>query len=445
VAANGPATNKGSPKEDSELGREGLLDAIDAEIAQREGAVTRHGISSWTVIGALVGLFWMALNEALERDYVWLNVALVVFVAHWYLGVVLSYWEKAFFSPIETKLQSPSKLSVNQLLIQTRLGSGLLAFYCIEMLGLCALSAYLGVHGFWQLSALSLPLYLLMLFLLVLLWVYMQLKIPFEFSTTAKANRRGVLMRILVIAWIAALLLSGTEAALGATDLSRNEVRLGLILAGTWSVFGLGLRLTRPAPGLEELRTLRTKLGFGSVDLGKARQDIKTILFGTPQEAYVANKAEQVLAELRTCNEICDRTIARIERAADLSERVRTALGDTKVADAVVSEFQASFRHIPKAFDAIEQHFRMAIEFRRKLDIRIEAARRLLELDGRTLESMLSRVDEAVLETCEARARIGHTYTRLRPAIDYLVDFQRKTQSSKKFSKLEIFSELFRD
>ena len=167
---------------------------------------------------------------------------------------------------------------------------------------------------------LSLPLYALGLLLMVLAWVFTRLKPPFEIPASPNTPKRSTLPTILVVTWMLAMVIAGLEALRAQPDLSKNDVRLGLILAGAWTLFGLGLRLNRSAPGLEELRALRTKLAFGAIDPTGARQEANTILFGSPQEQYFLKKAQQVLFELRACIQVSTRETARIQRWAELSD-----------------------------------------------------------------------------------------------------------------------------
>src|SRR3954464_8394932 len=69
----GPATNL-----PEKLDRKELLAAVDYEISQREGAISRHGINMWALIGGLVALGWADLLEVTERSHDW-NVVLLVF------------------------------------------------------------------------------------------------------------------------------------------------------------------------------------------------------------------------------------------------------------------------------------------------------------------------------------------------------------------------------
>jgi hypothetical protein len=78
-----PEANQGSSLPGEQVGRDELLGALDSEIAERESEVSRLGLSSWGLAGALVGAGWMTLEEIWENPHK-LTETLLVFLPHIY-------------------------------------------------------------------------------------------------------------------------------------------------------------------------------------------------------------------------------------------------------------------------------------------------------------------------------------------------------------------------
>src|SRR5438128_2043664 len=78
-----------------DLTRQELLGAIDYEISHRQTAASRHGITVWTIIGAVIAVLWTAVNETMDNVHFWRNVALVFFAGRWTLGLLTWPWTKS--------------------------------------------------------------------------------------------------------------------------------------------------------------------------------------------------------------------------------------------------------------------------------------------------------------------------------------------------------------
>ena len=68
--------------------REDLLKALDSEITDRETEMSRLGLSNWGLIGALVGVLWMTVNEFLDNRHNTTETLLVFLTGFVAIGVL---------------------------------------------------------------------------------------------------------------------------------------------------------------------------------------------------------------------------------------------------------------------------------------------------------------------------------------------------------------------
>jgi len=186
-----------------------------------------------------------------------------------------------------------------------------------------------------------------------------------------------------------------------------GDARLGSMLAALAVVISLAVRIMRPPAGLPQLRSLRSRLGFGLVGVPAARAEAETILLGPPRENYVASKAEGVISSLKESVRVCEDLSARMDRIISLEQALQAKAGDEKLIQAAAEELRGLFKRMTSDIKSEELHLTQAKRLRRDLDKRVEIARFMVDIPPAQLQAVLSRVDEALLQSNTARVQMA--------------------------------------
>jgi hypothetical protein len=127
------------------LERKDVLAAIDYEIAHRESALSRHGLSTWGVVAAIVALLWSTTNETLSPGHNWTNVLLVFITSSWILGFLSSPWFKTLGIGIQRVLP---KRTAKELILRFGLNEGWVSHQVAHVVLMLAVAIYLWAQGF---------------------------------------------------------------------------------------------------------------------------------------------------------------------------------------------------------------------------------------------------------------------------------------------------------
>src|SRR6266567_3306338 len=250
-----------------DLRRQELLGAIDYEISHRETAASRHGLTVWTIVAAVVALLWAAVNEIVDNIHIWPNVALVLFTGRWGLGLLTLLWTKSLYAALSVGFSPESGLGPKQFVLSKGGHPDLLPYYILEALVMLCLSIYLGIKGFILLSVLASFGQVLVLLFLLVAWVILHVCLPLKLKPSAGTEQQTkhaiyVKTGVYLLLGLALLAVAWSLVPVCHT-LGRADIRLGLLLAALLTLFSVSLRLTSVPLGVDQLRSVRSKLAFG--------------------------------------------------------------------------------------------------------------------------------------------------------------------------------------
>ena len=236
----------------------------------------------------------------------------------------------------------------------------------------------------------------------------------------------------------------GSLVSIKAT-LTSTDIRLGLLFAGILTLFGISLRFVRPAEGVDLLRSLRTRVAFGLIDVLGARKEAENLLLGTPELNFVTTKAETVLAELSAYRTSCNTTTTSLKLVKGLAEKLRACPGEEKILCEITSAFRPEVKKQLSELHAMDRRMQMAIRLRRQLDVRVEAAKRLLSIEPAQLDAVVNGVNTGFKGAVQARQELQEVTASLRPDIEFVLDAQKDVKLPRGPTRAEIVAAIFRD
>jgi hypothetical protein len=430
-----------------ELSRSELLNALDFEISQRETATTRYGITAWGVVAATVALFWAVINDALQSSHIWLNVVLVLFVANWAIGLLTGPWLKGLYIIPSGGPLSSRRLQPQHLLSNAGFTPDMLRYTTWGEISNLTLALYLGHSGFLFLSVTASIVSLLLLSVMALTWVFYYVRIPlFQQHNASPGGFSTRIVQGVTYSMIALVVYAGGRSLMSIqSTLTAADIHLGLLFAGLLTLFGLSLRFVRPAVGVGSLRLLRTRVGFGLIDVQTARGEVENLLLGPPEFNYVTAKAEAVLSALNTDIATCIAAANRWKRMKVLAEKLRASPGDQKVLSEIASEFRPMVKKQVAELNAIDKRCKSTNKLKRQLDMRVETARHFLAIEPDTLSSLVNKVTACVNKADQARKELHEAALGVQPSIDLLCDAQRGVKLPKGPKPIELFTAAFKD
>ncbi len=418
-----------------DLTREELLHAIDFEISQRETLTSKHGINVWGIIGVTVALLWACVNEMAERPHNWTNTLLVFFAAFWCLTQVVSRFTNRLGWGGIVKAKEERGKTLQQVVLLSGVDPGTLPYYFLETDLALALSAYLGTKGFHLLSAVACIFYTLALLLLVVYWLVTRIRVPLETEESVLPPVRSLRHRtVIILFWV--FVFTVVCLAIGTVvrawpNLGKENIRLGCILAALATVISFSVRYCRPPIDLTELRSLRSRLAFGLVDLPKARAEAEGILMGPARQNYLSAKADEVVAALDARTRRAQNVAARMDRVISLAEELKTKPGDAKLLNEASLEMRFAFRRSNSDLNAIAAYLARVQKLRSGLLLRAKVARTTLEFSPQQVNSVLSRVDAAARGSDAALAEVGSRFDRFKSAFERLQELLKDFPGNK--------------
>jgi hypothetical protein len=434
----------------AELTRQELLSAVDFEISHREGAASRHGLTVWTIVAAVVGLLWAAVNEMMDNVHVWRNVVLVFVIGHWGLALLTLGWMKPLNTVLSVGFSSEGGLGPKQLLLREGVHPDLVPYYILGTLLQLCLSVYLGSVGFVLLCVVTSVLPVIALIFLLIAWVVLHVRVPIRLKPGADTERRAKRSTGISFATYSLLGLSFLAAIWSVApvwpSLAKSDIRLGFFLAALLTLFDISLRLTRAPAGVAQLRSVRSRLAFGLVTVAAARAEAESILLGSPQQSYVTGKAGAVITELTEYVRHCDGIIGLCERMGVMADKVKAASGDKRVLGEIASEFRPLFGRIQPECRALDRHGAAAAKLRIQFGKRVEAAKFLLNIKPEVIEVAANEIQAHVDAAEAARRKMADAWNGSRASFNLLCESQRgDIRVPRRLKRSDVFAVLFRD
>jgi hypothetical protein len=167
-------------------------------------------------------------------------------------------------------------------------------------------------------------------------------------------------------------------------------------------------------------------------------------LYGSPEETYLTEKADEVVAELEVFIGLCNRTTEHMETVIEMSTTLR-ASGSAPTVEETVSEFRRLFWNTKRQLDRMDARAKAATKRRVELTKRVDLARLLLDIRPSVVEAILKRVETARNEAQVARQKFGDTAKRYKPALDFVCEIQREVILPRKFTLASACVALFKD
>jgi hypothetical protein len=434
----------------AELTRQELLSAVDFEISHREGAASRYGLTVWTIVAAVVGLLWAAVNETMDNVHLWRNVVLVLVIGQWGLALLTLGWTKPLNTMLSVGFSSEGGLGPKQLLLSEGVHPDLVPYYILGTLLQLCLAVYLGSMGFILLCVVTTVWPVIALILLLITYVVLHVRVPIRLKPDADTERKtkrstGISIAMYFLLGLSFLAAIWSVAPVWPT-LAKSDIRLGCFLAALMTLFDISLRLTRAPAGVSQLRSVRSRLAFGLVSVAAARAEAESILLGSPQQSYVTGKAEAAITELTDYVRHCDVMVALCERVKVLADRVKAASGDKKVLGEIASEFRPLFRKMQTECRALDRLGAAAANLRIQFSKRVEAAKLLLDIKPEVIQASMHEV-QAHVDAAEAvRRKMTDALNSSRASFDLLCESQRgEIRGPQRLKRSDLFAVLFRD
>ncbi len=425
------------------LEKKDVLDAIDCEIAHRESMLSRHGISTWGVMGITAALLWAAVTEALSPSYHNLtNVLLVLLAANWLLAFLSSPWLKAL--GIGRPKDAPTR-RLNELIIRLGFDAHSIPYHAAHAVSLLFLGVYVGFKGFLLLSVTVCAFYSLVILVLGFCWlagrVRMPLMLPSHPKTLQSQFRAAILSRLLILV----VALVPFDALRSVWPVEASDARLGLMLAALASLWSLSISVLRPPTTTDSLREVRSQLSFGEISVEDGKLKAQCILRGSPEEKYLQGKADEIILELTECVRLCnlfgdwEREVIQLADRLPKSGAERLGLRD------IALEYRGLFNRA--ASNAREMRNRMdrVASLRRELGIRAEAAMRMLAMKPALINEIVGNVDVLGRQVDEARLKVLNHDERFRPATELLSQKLKEVLPGGKWSLRDAYTAFFKD
>ena len=426
------------------LTRQEVLSAIDYEIAHRESVLTRHGISTWGIVIAVIALLWTSTVEILSTSHDWTNALLVFLTGHWILGLIATPWVRSMGWGIPLP-PTNRRCTFKEVMVQHGFDMDALPYHIIHIGILMVISIYLGFKGFLVLGITLSIFYGLVVALFCFFWLLCRIRLPLKFQLqnqkSARQSRSMVLFRLL--AAVGAII--PLNALMTVWPVQISDAKLGLILAALYTLFSYSILLIRPPTTTNRLRSLRSRLAFGDVEVDTAKREADCILHGTPEEQYLTDKADEAIADLEEYERLCNSIVERIERVTALSEKLRASASDQVLVHETASEFRLLYDKMRSGMRSMEKHNESANKLLAELRLRIETSKILLNIKPEIIASIQGRVDTYVKAAAAARKHFAEKTEQFGPALNFLCESLKGLKSPRKLTISDAYSAFFRD
>jgi hypothetical protein len=423
------------------LGKKDVLDAIDYEIEHRESALSRHGLSTWGVIAAIVALLWTTTNETLSPGHNWTNVLLVFITSSWILGFFSSPWFKALGLGIPKVLP---KMTAKELILRFGLNEGWVSHQVAHVVLMLVVAIYLWAQGFILVGVTTCAFWGGVLLLLGICWLVFKIQIPMRLPQLQPDSRRQLRTAILVRVLILTFALVPFEALWSVWPVSVPDVRLGLMLAALTSLWASSTTFLQAPTTSTNLRDLRSQLGFGDIGIEEAKEKAKHILGRSPEEYYLTAKADAVATELRESKRLYDFLCDQMDKIIQLAERLPRASSNQTLLNEIAFEYRTLTKNmIGPEMRKLDKCMKAASSLQRELRIRVEAAKLLLNIKTETINAVLSGVDDLRREAESARLKFAGSVEQYKQAGNLLQVAQKDIPGLRRLTLSELIIALF--
>lgn len=439
----------GEHKPTAELTRQELLNAIDFEIMQREGATAKHGINVWGIVAAAVTLSWTSVNKIAEQEHNWTSIALVLFASWLCLSHVVYFLTKRLGWTGTFQHKQGTNKTLRQAMLLSGADPDTLPYYVFETACAFGVSLYLIFKGFHLLGAVACVLQGVAFLCLILVWLMTRIKIPLTLRSNSPEQKIWH-HAFIGLAWglnISVILLAvgtviGTWPSLG-----KENIGLGCILAAFATVLSFSLKYTRPPYGLPELRSLRSRVAFSLLDLSAARNEAENILMGPSRENYITSKADAVISILDERTRMCDILRSRMRRIISVDARLRAQASSESAMKEAAEEMGGLFNRVKSDFNLMASQLTTAKRLRTELDHRIRIARSLLDMPHEQLQAVLNQVEAAGKRNDAVSSDVAALMHEFFEAAKHLSELVKDQPTAKQNrTKLsELFADLYRN
>ena len=403
-----PETSKRS------LTRQELLAAIDFEIDHRESMLSRHGVTTWGIACANIALIWTAALEALSSSHDLTRVFLVLIAGTWLFLVLSRPWMRVVGLVVPAE-RTDRRYDIKEHLLRSGFYADSFPLLMIPAGAMVFISIYLICNGFLLVGISTGSLYFLVLLGIAFCWVLCRVRIPIRRKLSQHDDRLSIRTRLLIVA----IALTPLPALGSIWPVGTSDIRLGMLLAGLVSLSWLSAMLVRP-PTANRLRSLRSRLAFGEVEIETAIREAESILHGSPAEHYLTDKAEEVIAEAASYKFFCDSVVEATQRVSALAEKLQSPGCSPAALRDIAADFRALTKQMMADMGSMKIRSKAAMSLRTQFLTRVEAAKIFLNLDPNAIRRIVERVASAGNEAEAARQRFRTETERLKPSLDFV-------------------------
>jgi len=426
------------------LTRQELLSAIDFEINHRDSVLSRHGITTWGIAAATIALIWGAATEAASTGHEWTSVLLVLLTGNWLLGFVSLPWTRAlgWGSPAEPV---PKQYTFKQIMLHHGIDADSFAYQLIPTGLMLAVSIYLAFNGFVLLGIVACASYLIGLIAMSFCWLISRIHIPIRFRTVDHQPGRNLRLALLSRSLSVVVTMVPLYALASAWPVAAQDVRLGLLLGALAYLLSFSASLIRPPITTSRLRSLRSRLALGDTSAEAAKSDVEWTLHGSPDERYVTEKADEVIAVLETYKTLCDLVVENADEVRALADKLQSVPPGQIMLKEIASDFRTLHMRMLADMKSMQVNMEAAIKLRAELMARVEAAKVFLDIKPKSLQAIVQRVDAFGKEADSSRQMFVSKSDQFRPALDLLYNAQKGVVLPRKLTLSDAYVALFRN
>ncbi len=394
-----------------------LLSAIDSEISERETLASRHGINAWGLAAAIVAVLWLAITETLDRQHSWLNTFLMFITASWCMNLLLYPLTKRLVPAITPSLSPSRPQTPHRVFSEGGLPRPAILYAMAETILCMCLALYFSAQGFHLLGGILLGINAGSFLILAATLGLCHFRLPLVPKETARPKRFPWLLLTL---GIIALMLSPIVPTLVmlqqvAQQLSKPDAQLGCTLAALGVLLRLWFTLNWPPASLAQLRSLRTKLAFGWLDLPQATREAEHIILGPPPEHYVTIKADALTALLNERISLFEKVGSIIDRIHALALLLTTTPQSDDVIRQAKAEYADLMRKLLSSVKDGDSLVQRAKKLRSQLGDRVWVAKVALPIPAEVLAATIKNVDQLARKSDQMAAQLLDRLKSLEP------------------------------
>lgn len=401
--------------------RNAFLNAIDFEIESRESVAAKHGVTSWAIVVAGAALAWSIVSELVGKNVTWLNILLIAFVVSGGIGFAVSLLIR---TPLLRRTAVGTTWTFGHHLMAS---SGLDSNLVLRVAFLLACQALFGLL-FWigGLTKLGIALFFVDGFasaLVWIIWILTKIRNPFVLgswgsSIDAAKLRWRVLGSIVFRVPIAFALVYICRAW---TNLAQSDVRIGFIAGALLTLIEYAVLTQSPSSVLPELHLLRTRVAFGWLPIGDAREELEGIFAGPNQKRILTRRACSVIDEVRQATRIFERLNSQINSVMLLIEELKSGSQTEQRVERAKYALRSFARAKSRVDRALMSRKKSKVLHAKFIAMSSEAEFGG-EVDRQTVEELQTRLDAAIRERKSESEKFLSLHEQATDAVRFLWD-----------------------